>query len=141
MNPRPFYRSRMFWFGLPGLLFLLWAWMDSIRYATSIWCSGKVGIRVTQTSGNAAFDVWRYSHFVGAPDLGMNRTATTDDAARMRAKLLAEVDLNWYLADAKPHSSSIHHKVVVLAYVTAWILTLALWQRRKSRISKLHTAP
>jgi len=115
--------------------------MDSIRYATSIWCSGKVGIRVTQTSGNAAFDVWRDSYFVGAPDLGMNRTATTDDAARMRAELLAEVDLNWYLAAAKPHSASIHHKVVVLAYVTAWILTLAWWQRRKSRLMKLHAAP
>ena len=24
---RPWYRSRLFWLGLPGLLFLLWAWL------------------------------------------------------------------------------------------------------------------
>jgi hypothetical protein len=26
---RPWYRSRLFWLGLPGLLFLLWAWVNS----------------------------------------------------------------------------------------------------------------
>jgi hypothetical protein len=47
---RPFYRSRLFWLGLPGLVFLLWAWAQSNRSQTrvylvpSILCStqGKV---------------------------------------------------------------------------------------------------
>ena len=29
----------------------------------------------------------------------------------------------------------------VLAYVATWLLTLAWWQRRKSRQKKLHAAP
>jgi len=30
------HRSRVFWFGLPGLLFILWAWADSMRYHSSV---------------------------------------------------------------------------------------------------------
>ena len=29
MMIRPWYRSRLFWLGLPGLVFLLWAWVNS----------------------------------------------------------------------------------------------------------------
>lgn len=28
---RPFYQSRLFWFGIPGLAFLLWCWWDSTK--------------------------------------------------------------------------------------------------------------
>ena len=27
LRPKPFYRSRLFWLGLPGLMFLLWFWL------------------------------------------------------------------------------------------------------------------
>ena len=30
------FRSRAFWFGVPGLMFLLWAWADSMRYNLSL---------------------------------------------------------------------------------------------------------
>ena len=32
---RPFYRSLLFYLGLPGLLFLLWAWVDSNFHRTA----------------------------------------------------------------------------------------------------------
>ncbi len=35
----------------------------------------------------------------------------------------------------------IPYYAVVLAYVAAWLLTLTWWQRRKSHLLKLHTAP
>lgn len=42
----------------------------------------------------------------------------------------------------RPNSYAlIHYYAVVLAYVAAWLLTLAWWQRHKSRLLKLHTAP
>ncbi len=31
---RPFHRSLLFWLGLPGLLFLIWAWHDSQSHLT-----------------------------------------------------------------------------------------------------------
>lgn len=36
MNPRPIYRSMSFWLGLPGLLFLLWTWRDSLTHVAGI---------------------------------------------------------------------------------------------------------
>jgi len=33
---RPWYRSRLFWLGVPGLLFLVWAWGDSMRQEASV---------------------------------------------------------------------------------------------------------
>ncbi len=41
MNPRPFYRSRLFWLGLPGLVFLLWGWEISIEYYSHIHFGGS----------------------------------------------------------------------------------------------------
>lgn len=32
MNPRPIFRSMSFWLGIPGLLFLLWTWHDSLTH-------------------------------------------------------------------------------------------------------------
>ena len=29
MTPRPFHRSRLFWLGLPGLIFLTWVWLGT----------------------------------------------------------------------------------------------------------------
>lgn len=36
MGPRPFYRSWLFWLGVPVLVFLLWVWWDSLRNATAL---------------------------------------------------------------------------------------------------------
>jgi hypothetical protein len=36
---RPWYRSRLFWLGLPGLVFLMWLWRDSMRMGRWVWCN------------------------------------------------------------------------------------------------------
>lgn len=39
---RPWYRSRLFWLGLPGLAFLLWAWWDSGKsYSGITWVRSR----------------------------------------------------------------------------------------------------
>jgi hypothetical protein len=35
---RPWYRSRLFWLGLPGLVFLMWLWGDSMKMGRWVWC-------------------------------------------------------------------------------------------------------
>ncbi|QJE94386.1 hypothetical protein [Luteolibacter luteus] len=44
MRYRPF-RSLSFWFGIPGLIFLLWAWVDSMHYDSKV--SYKAGCRLS----------------------------------------------------------------------------------------------
>lgn len=43
MKPKPFHRSMTFWLGLPGLLFLLWSWHDSMTHDAGIFRSIQVG--------------------------------------------------------------------------------------------------
>ena len=33
---RPWYRSRLFWLGVPALVFLLWGWVESMRQEVSV---------------------------------------------------------------------------------------------------------
>ncbi|QJE99115.1 hypothetical protein [Luteolibacter luteus] len=46
MKPRPIHRSPVFWLGLPGLLFILWTWHDSLTREAGIfrsaWLEGPV---------------------------------------------------------------------------------------------------
>jgi hypothetical protein len=44
MPLRPFYRSRLFWLGLPGLVFLLWAWVDSYWHVSTAASTGLVKV-------------------------------------------------------------------------------------------------
>jgi len=67
MGLRPFYRSRLFWFGLPGLAFLLWGWWDSWRHYSEVaWVKpqsmmiayhhqGHIGFVVTEETRAPAF--------------------------------------------------------------------------------------
>ncbi|MEK7949788.1 hypothetical protein [Luteolibacter soli] len=46
------FRSRAFWFGMPGLVFLLWAWVDSGKYdSTLIAAKGQRFVSVSQQFG------------------------------------------------------------------------------------------
>ena len=43
---RPWYRSRFFWAGIPGLLFLLWAWWDSGAHTSQFAAYGRTGLMI-----------------------------------------------------------------------------------------------
>jgi hypothetical protein len=133
MNPRPFYRSRLFWLGLPGLVFLLWSWWDSVGENKGVaWTSGGVGtfayisysvIGVGTDSGGR-----HYEGLTPWKNGGLSKPAFPSPVIlrEPRADLISfEVPL-WLL---------------ILLYLVAWPLTLGWWQRRKSRILKLHAAP
>jgi hypothetical protein len=56
VNQRPFYRSRSFWFGLPGLVFLLWGWWDSgKRYSEMAWVMPNSFVAIYQHQGRVCF--------------------------------------------------------------------------------------
>lgn len=89
MSLPPIHRSRLFWLGLPGLLFLLWGWWDSWQHYSEIaWVRpksvvmafdhrGYVGFAVTKEApapvfGGAKFQVQREDHAPFWRDLGVS---------------------------------------------------------------------
>jgi hypothetical protein len=46
---RPFYRSRLFWLGVPGLVFLVWLWVDSFWHVSS--ASRDVWVKLPRNDG------------------------------------------------------------------------------------------
>ncbi len=137
MSPRPFYRSRLFWLGLPGLVFLLWGWWLSMGYWSSV---GFAGSRNSWGMGQVWGEVYAIWDWDGPPDWGNfgagNWEVTREAVHEVKDSWAAEMEWNPSL------------RVVfipcywpALAYVATWLLTLAWWQRRKARILKLHAAP
>lgn len=137
MKPRPFYRSRLFWLGLPGLVFLLWAWWVSMGSYLYAGFEGIHGLAVRQMGGELCLtwdsDGWPdWRHFTtshGRWSGGAGEVA----AAKLMFTMMRE-------NDPTSRFVFIPYYWLVFAYIAGWLLTLALWQRRKSRILKLHTA-
>ncbi len=135
MTPRPFYRSRLFWLGLPGLVFLLWAWWFSMGYFSHVDFSGKYEWGISQSAGNVVA-IWNSGGMPNWDGVFFDHGQWSVESARAWQMTLNE--------SRETHPAFryviVPYYAVVLAYVAVWLLTLAWWQRRKSRLMKLHTA-
>lgn len=136
---RPRHRSRVFWLGIPGLLFLLWGWIDwssppsmAVRIGTSrltvgnwagvlrmVWVTdpGGSGFAISSRTGTRAPDLInpfppaiRHSR-VNLP--GGNRFMTVSIAY-------------WFL---------------ILLYLPLWLGVAAGWQRHKVRLPRSPATP
>jgi hypothetical protein len=131
------FRSRAFWFGVPGLMFLLWAWADSMRYNTFISGSGRVEGKVSHVWGTASFAVWQDPIATGFPEFKMDRKAIRDEDTVKKAKYLAELGLAWLIADRPGSSISVRHSMVLSGYLLLWLALIARrWWRFKRTLSK-----
>ncbi len=136
MTPRPWYRSRLFWLGMPGLVFLLWGWWMSMRHLSGGGYLGAIPWVIAQGGGELC--AWWDSD--GSPDQAnfgvFHAELPPERAGRWRRNMVG-------MGNSKPtrHFVAIPYHWVVLAYAVTWLLTLTCWQRRKSRLMKLHAAP
>jgi len=142
--PRPFYRSRLFWLGVPGLAFLLWCWTafagDPVAMA---WSDGN----------------HRTFAFVGTGTVGAMRI-TPQRGATGPVRFQAGRGIVFSLPNATPFPSAIEVKLgkqertggskvsgatvaiwaLVLLYSSVW-LPLVVWnQRRRARLWKASAA-
>jgi hypothetical protein len=121
-------RSRAFWFGVPGLVFLLWAWWVSIRHISSVgvgasrpWGIGQAaGVVVSVWNSEGWPEDWRKS---GTRHEGVS----VEDARGWKTRL----------AEQREWTSGfryvvISHHTLVLAYVAGWA-GLVVWRARKLR--------
>ncbi|MEK7949728.1 hypothetical protein [Luteolibacter soli] len=126
------FRSRAFWLGVPGLVFLLWAWVDSMRYATLISGSGRVEVKVWNVWGTASFAVWRDPIATGLLEFDVDRKVIRDEETKQKAKHLAELGLAWLIADRPGFSASMRHSMVLPSYLLLWLALVAgQWWRFK----------
>jgi hypothetical protein len=146
--PRPFYRSLLFYLGLPGLIFLLWAWADSMRYDSSV--QARVQI---DTPGNMILlrqhlrncDSWIWIEWLEPAD--PDHTAITRKG-------------KWFVRETRPGTRWFHpisqltssvsdqltrrylfipHWLLILAYLALWSIALYWRHRRLKRASTLHS--
>jgi hypothetical protein len=140
---RLWYRSRLFWLGVPGLLFLLWGWyrVEGKQVIATLYVPDSSRLRLLAGDGcltlyhldlsrtNAAkrgWDVeWREAKGgKGAVAKPMRVGASPDDPILGRTRYI--VSAMWF---------------VVVLYGFGWAAVLVLWQRRKARVLKLSAAP
>ena len=146
---RPFYRSRLFWLGVPGSLFLAWLWIDSTRFTTEV--TQRMGTREVyflSYGGRVQLTATLLTHY----------SSTSSSIVRvkdsMEASWLPPID-EVIQVGAEPDPFAPDHVggdrkwwgiqlpvwTLIALYGFAWACAVAWWQCRKSRQLKLHTAP
>jgi hypothetical protein len=158
--PRPFYRSRLFWLGLPGLVFLLWTWWDSGQHFSGVtWQRPSETIEINVAAGRLCMVSYR------DPDEGAGQlpapvqysvdrrvmiTASLPEAGvrprqfdtpRAIERLTGSAEDDPFGASYETRGIEVACWLLLLVYLFLWSTALLTWQRRKSRLLKLHAAP
>jgi hypothetical protein len=112
------FRSRVFWFGVPALLFLVWAWWDShFHYAVvgfkgpgRVFAGHLAGYVFVAKAGGGAMD-WRtgYGRYFETP--------------------MAEGLLNYMRHNPDLQFHELPYGIVILGYLAAWS-GLVIWRAR-----------
>jgi hypothetical protein len=162
---RPWYRSRLFWLGLPGLLFLCWAWnhSNSTRVMTHLgpssgWAGSGHGnflwFRVrTQGDELIGLDLrnGQASEEPGGPEY-FNSSSAKFAVSRFHTTVTSPLSPAppWFpvphgraerLAAGTSLFVSLPYWLLIAGYAALWLGGLACWQRRKVRLLKRHTSP
>ena len=144
---RPWHRSRLFWLGIPVLVFLLWGWLGftgtdfllSFHHGKGdlwglVWGSGHYGVHLS----TPRFQGRGYGYSIDfEKDLWERGTVVFAEQWTYYSGLKEQSSVpDW-------HRLEVACWVVVLAYVALWFTLLILWQRRKARLMnpKVDTLP
>ena len=141
---RPWYRSRLFWLGLPGLVFLLWAWLANVRE--------DFHLNYLALSGPGEIKGWD----VGS-SLGSIYHSRLKSAYGFGSRSKSKPGLHFFHEALEPDEPTIYFSrrpfgtvhngdyrevwvawwAIVLGYGITWSGALIGWQRRKARKSKV----
>jgi hypothetical protein len=143
---RPWYRSRLFWLGLPGLVFLLWLWLAQ---AGQVFAFGHHAINGTsestlRTIGASEGSIYqittRYHYGLGARH-GFHWRGFNDSGAGLAPKRGTYFPRPFAII-RRPLWRREHREirlawwVAVFAYTAVWLGAVAVWHRRKARLSR-----
>jgi hypothetical protein len=119
--------SRAFWFGVPGLVFLLWAWADSKIHGFMLNSDGNAyGVGLYQMNGDVIL-TWGDNR-----DLSNWRWEISHEVVEPNEAEEAKAVLKWVSSALEMKMISISHRWLALAYVAGWAGLLA-WRKRYCR--------
>ena len=137
---RPWYRSRLCWLGIPGLLFLLWISLgDPYRYCHFRVRLGEYDVGFTDRLRHAhlrlnipkdgtleplAIEFTKPRIFRSGDDPGLFPRAISRSTGWNSRPSRSEVEL------------AIAYWFLTLAYLAVWSVLLMGWQRRKARLQR-----
>ena len=141
---RRFYKSRLFWLGVPGLVFLLWVWWDSGRYESSVyWSEKKWEVFAGVYGGKAHFclswalggTVFMEVHDADRVEWGMAKGDVNPRARRFDfvEGFALETDSS---ADYRSFDLQVGLWMIVASYVALWLGAVVVWERRKMRVMR-----
>lgn len=137
---RPWYRSRLFWLGVPGLVFLMWGWLANVRNDFHVRHTAWRGSDLLGWDIGTSLGSIYYSRSESNPGrgstfkLGFNTFHETLDPDEptvyfpvrpfgiVREPDYEEVWVAWWM--------------MVVSYTLFWLGGLVGWQRRKVRLKK-----
>lgn len=155
--PRPVYRSRLFWLGLPGLVFLLWTWWDSGQHFSGVTRQRpSETLEINVAAGRLCMVSYRdldegAGHPPAPVQYNVDRrviTASHEAGARPRQfdtpraieRLTGSAEDDPFGVSYETRGIEVACWLLVLVYLFLWSTALLTWQRRKSRLFRLHPA-
>ena len=136
-TPRPWHRSPALWFFLPGLLFILWAWVFSMQRETNLdYQIGGYSGRL-QNEGSAVSASWHHGRSLR---IGTTRQFHFEVIPRWKWAKKAWFPLPSYVVD-RTHSPPWHHLdlsywLLLLVYTGLWQLPWLVRYHRRRRIDR-----
>jgi hypothetical protein len=132
---RPWYRSRLFWLGMPGFVFLLFLWIAFLRTVqTACWTTENSQWFISWGDSNIALG----HHLEAAPswrrELGfelLDESSDSDEELIYFPRAFSFGNLT--VGTAQIRDLWISNWFALTLYSTAWISSLVWWQKRKRR--------
>lgn len=135
---RPWYRSRLFWLGIPGLAFLVWCWLAlDQRNAGIAWTTPEYRWGLSDSEGFVQLAIIKGSGLTDGYPSGLS----------FWSRVFSRANVLWFpkafqhvhpLPGNKITTEYIRvsYWLLILLYLATWLGALTGWQRRKARLSR-----
>ena len=142
MTPRHFHRSRLFWLGLPGLIFLAWVWLGTRTYYGWV-TQGTPSMLVSLNTGAGVYAlIWEQSL---SPANSYQTTLTCGSSRDDDPTPLFGSAIDFYSAviggTYRLTTISVTHWFAVVVYLILWTTAMIYRQRHKRRLLDPPPAP
>jgi hypothetical protein len=147
---RPLYRSRLFWLGVPGLVFLLWVWWDSGGYVS--FAAYERGNELRQVEVGRGGVLWTYAfdpkptgHAAVRPfraerielaKMGVETKGRRLDFSEAFKRERRMVSLPAFGVKKEVHTVLLALWVIVLGYIAMWLGGVFAWRWWKVRVMR-----
>lgn len=140
---RPWHRSPVLWFALPGLLFFIVAWIDSMSHITGLGVTAFGRSVHFRNSDSIISASWYSGRHPGGSHTNWNirLDPRTSDPGESWFPLPSYVATNYVGGGPTWHHVKLSYWFLILVYLGLWQLPWLLRYHRRQRIRRSLTAP